>query len=82
VNNQPASGAVTGASVTTIAIPTVTIGGVSLGAVSSGMTQGYVGVYEVDVKITAASPTSPSIQPLVINIGGFASPAANIAVAP
>jgi uncharacterized protein (TIGR03437 family) len=82
VNNQPASGAVTGASVTTTTTPTVTIGGVSLGAVSSGMTQGYVGIYEVDVKITTATPTSPAIQPLVINIGGFASAAANIAVAP
>ena len=82
VNNQPASGAVTGASVTTTTTPTVTIGGVSLGAVASVMTQGSIGVYEVDVKITSATPTSPLLQPLVINIGNVASQPATIPVAP
>ncbi len=84
VNNQPATGAVTGASVTTVATPTVYIGGVSLGVVSGGsvMTPGTVGVYQVDATITIASPTSPSLQPLTISIGGVTSQAASIAVAP
>jgi minor extracellular serine protease Vpr len=51
--------------------PAVTIGGRTAGVEFSGLAPGYVGLYQVNVRIPADAPAG--YQPLVISIGGVES---------
>jgi uncharacterized protein (TIGR03437 family) len=58
--------------------PTVTIGGVNAPVTFSGLAPGFVGLYQVNAMVASNTPTGN--QPLVVSIGGVASPAANLPV--
>jgi uncharacterized protein (TIGR03437 family) len=80
VSNAPASG--DPASLTTLSntqtTPTVTLGGVNLPVSFAGLAPGYIGLYQVNATIPADAPTGN--QPLIISIGGVASPSSNLPV--
>jgi uncharacterized protein (TIGR03437 family) len=79
--NQPATGAVAGASPlpTTMVQATATVGGVTAPVSYSGLTPGGVGLYQVNAQIPAGL-TPGNAVPVVINIGGVASNTVTIAV--
>jgi uncharacterized protein (TIGR03437 family) len=83
VSNQPASGAVAPSIplAGTTTTPTVTIGGVSAQVQFSGLAPGFVGVYQVNVQVPAATLAGNAV-PVVISIGGAASNTVTIAVQP
>ena len=80
VSNGPASGdpASLTALSSTQTTPTVTLGGVNLPVSFSGLAPGYIGLYQVNATIPANAPTGN--QPLIISIGGVASPSATLPV--
>jgi uncharacterized protein (TIGR03437 family) len=65
----------------TIETPQVTIGGIPASVVFSGLSPGYVGLYQVNAQIPAASATGNAIS-LVLTIGGRQSNTVTIAIAP
>ena len=81
VSNSPATGraAPSNPPATTIATPQVTIGGIPATVSFSGLTPDFVGLYQVNVQVPAASPTGNAI-PLVLTIGGKQSNQVTIAV--
>jgi minor extracellular serine protease Vpr len=80
VTNQPANGDVAPANplAETKSIPQVTIGGQPATVEFHGLAPGYTGLYQLNVDVPAG--TSPGLQPVVVTIGGVASPAANLPV--
>lgn len=81
VDNQPASGnaAPSALLVLTRATPVVTIGGRPAQVQFSGLAPGFVGLYQVNVRI----PTDilPGLQPVVITAGGITSNEAHLPIA-
>jgi uncharacterized protein (TIGR03437 family) len=80
VTNRPATGAPALASPlsATRELPTVTIGGVNATVLFSGLAPGFVGLYQVNAVVPATVSTGTA--PLVIAIGGRASPAFSLAL--
>ena len=80
VSNPPAIGDVAQAQPlsSTLATPAVTIGGVGANVIWSGLTPTSSGLYQINLKLAANTPTGT--QPLVVAIGGVSSAAVNIAV--
>ena len=83
VSNRPAAGAASPTSPLsyTVAAPEVTIGGVSAPVIFSGLAPGFVGLYQINVKVPDGVPTGAEV-PTVLKIGGVASNAATIAIDP
>ena len=83
VSNRPAAGAASPTSPLsyTVATPEVTIGGVSAPVIFSGLAPGFVGLYQINVKVPDGVPTGAEV-PTVLKIGGVPSNAATIAVDP
>jgi len=81
VTNSPVTGrpAPSNPPATTIATPQVTIGGIVANVTFSGLTPRFVGLYQVNVQVPAASPTGDAI-PLLLTIGGQQSNQVTIAV--
>jgi uncharacterized protein (TIGR03437 family) len=81
VTNTPPLGSASPSSplATTTVTPTVTIGGQSAQVLFSGLAPGFVGLYQVNVKVPdGVSPGSA--VPMVLTIGGVPSNTATIAV--
>ena len=80
VENQPASGdpASTTQLSNTRTIPEVTVAGRPAEVLFSGLAPGYVGLYQVNIRIPADAPSG--LQPVVITAGGVMSKAANLPV--
>jgi uncharacterized protein (TIGR03437 family) len=80
VNNQPASGEA--ASLETLSptrsTPVVTIGGRPADVIFSGLAPGYVGLYQLNVRVGADAPSG--LQPVVVTVNGIASKAATLPV--
>jgi uncharacterized protein (TIGR03437 family) len=64
----------------TTATPQVTIGGVPATVSFSGLSPGFVGLYQVNAQIPAASATGNAV-PLVLTMGGVQSNTVTIAIA-
>jgi len=82
VANQPATGAVAGASplpATTVQA-TATIGGAAATVAYSGLTPGGVGLYQVNAQVPASVAPGNAV-PVTISIGGAASNTVTLAVA-
>jgi uncharacterized protein (TIGR03437 family) len=80
-NNQPPLGSASPSSplATTTVTPMVTIGGQSAQVLFSGLAPGFVGLYQVNVKVPDGV-TPGSAVPMILTIGGVASNTATIAV--
>jgi uncharacterized protein (TIGR03437 family) len=82
VNNQPASGEPApsdqAALATTKVTPIVTIGGRPATIEYSGLAPGFVGLYQVNIRIPADAASGP--QPLVISMNGIESKAVSIPI--
>lgn len=83
VTNQPASGTPSPSSplAMTISTPTVTVGGLAAPVLFSGLAPGFVGLYQVNVEVPAATPGGSAV-PVAISIGGAVSNTVTIAVSP
>lgn len=81
VTNQPPTGSPGPANplARTMTTPTVTIGGATANVLFSGLAPGYVGLYQVNAAVPAASATGPAV-PVVISAGGVESNTVTIAV--
>jgi uncharacterized protein (TIGR03437 family) len=64
-----------------MAMPVVTIGGVPATVSFSGLAPGFVGLYQINAQVPAATLTGPWI-PIGLTIGGVTSNTATIAVDP
>jgi uncharacterized protein (TIGR03437 family) len=82
VTNQPPTGAPGPLDplAWTIVQPVVTIGGVEAEVSYSGLAPGYVGLYQVNVKLPAGAPAGDTV-PVVLRIGGVNSNTVTIALA-
>ena len=71
VSNPPSSGAPAPSEQlsTTMSTPTVTIGGIPATVVFSGLAPGFVGLYQVNVRVPANVPSGNAV-PVVLGIGG------------
>ena len=83
VSNRPGLGSASPSNplARTIATPVVTIGGVPANVSFSGLAPGFVGLYQINAQVPAATLTGPDI-PIVLTIGGVISNTAAIAVDP
>ena len=63
----------------TAMVPVVMIGGASAEVLSSGMAPGFVGLYQVNARVPAATPAGDEV-PLKIEIGGGSSNTVTLAV--
>jgi uncharacterized protein (TIGR03437 family) len=83
VSNRPAVGAASPTSPlsNTLATPEVTIGGISAPVTFSGLAPGFVGLYQINVKVPSGVPTGSAV-PAVLKIGGVPSNTATIAIDP
>jgi uncharacterized protein (TIGR03437 family) len=78
--NQPATGAAASTETApTATLPTVTIGGVTENAYFSGLAPGFVGLYQVNVLVSAVVAPGSAV-PVSITIGGATSNTVTIAV--
>ncbi len=57
---------------TTVTTPVVTIGGITMPVQFSGLAPGFVGLYQVNLQVTASAPTGNAV-PLQIQMGGLTS---------
>ncbi len=85
MSNQPLSGdpAPSGPLAQTTTTPIVTIGGVTVPASAvqfSGLTPGNAALNQINVTVPENVPTSPSLQPVTVSIGGVVSPAVMLPV--
>lgn len=60
--------------------PTVTIGGIQARVVFAGLSPGFVGLYQVNVEVSAEAPVGDAV-PLVLTIGDEASNEVTVAIA-
>ena len=83
VDNQPPTGAASGASplARTKTNPLVTIGGVEAGLTFSGLAPGFVGLYQVNAQLAAGTPVGNAVE-LLLSSGEVPSNAVTIAVTP
>ncbi len=84
VANPPGDGKVAGNSSTTTTPVLVTIGGIAVPASDipfAGLAPGFVGLYQVNVKVPTAAPTNDAL-PLVLSIGGVQANPVTLAVGP
>jgi uncharacterized protein (TIGR03437 family) len=58
--------------------PVVTVGGRPANVEFSGLAPGYVGLYQLNIRVPADAPAG--IQPLVISMGGVESKAATLPI--
>jgi uncharacterized protein (TIGR03437 family) len=65
----------------TVATPIVTIDGIQAGVQFSGAAPGFVGLYQINVRILAGV-LFPPLGTLVVSIGGMQSDPVTIAVSP
>jgi uncharacterized protein (TIGR03437 family) len=81
VSDRPASGAAASGSALsrTATTPTVTIGSLPAEVAFSGLAPGFVGLYQVNARVPANSPTGNAV-PLVVTVGGATSNSVFIAV--
>ena len=81
VTNPPATGTPAGSSPLseTLATTQVAIGGISVASAFSGLAPGFVGLYQVNVKVPQGSPTGDAI-PVVLTVGGIPSNTVTIAL--
>ena len=81
VVNPPATGtaAASDPASTTTTLPIVTIGGVAAAVTFSGLAPGFVGLYQVNVDVSANAPVGDAV-PVVLTIGGVTSNAVTIAI--
>lgn len=81
VTNPPAEGAPAGSSPlsATTAATQVAIGGISVASEFSGLAPGFVGLYQVNVKVPQGSPTGDAI-PVALTVHGIQSNTVTIAV--
>ena len=81
VSNRPGLGSASPSNplAQTLVQPTVTIGGVNAQVLFSGLAPGFVGLYQVNVKVPDAAPTGAAV-PLILTIGGVPSNTTTIAV--
>jgi uncharacterized protein (TIGR03437 family) len=81
VSNPPDPGAPALSSIlsNTLVTPAVTLGGQSVTVSFSGLAPGYVGLYQVNIRIPTGG-VSGSAVPMVLSIGGATSNTATIAV--
>ncbi len=81
VTNQPATGAAALANPlsTTTVVPAVTIGGIPATVAFSGLAPGFVGLYQVNVRVPENAATGSAV-PVVLTIGGATSNPVSIAV--
>ncbi len=82
VDNRPATGATSPAAEPlgrVRVIPTVTIGGVNAEVTFAGLAPGFVGLYQINVRIPDDAPAGDAVN-LVITSGGVASNTVTIAV--
>lgn len=81
VTNQPRTGEVAPASPlsTTTTVPSITIGGVPANVEFAGLSPGFIGLYQVNVKLPAGVPTGDSV-PLVLTLGGKTAPTVYVAI--
>jgi uncharacterized protein (TIGR03437 family) len=82
VANRPLSGAAAPNAppvATTTATPTVTLGGVQANVTFSGLAPGFVGLYQVNVRVPDNVPAGDSV-PVVITAGGATSNAVTVAI--
>jgi len=79
VTNQPASGdpAPVSPLATTLTTPIVSIGGQNAQVLFSGLTPTQVGLYQLNVVVPNGVTGT---VPVIVNIGGFASPPSRIAI--
>jgi uncharacterized protein (TIGR03437 family) len=59
---------------------TVTVGGTAADVQSVGIHAGNVGITQIDFMVPQSAPTG--VQPVVVTVGGVASPPVNLTVAP
>ena len=80
VSNQPATGAAGPLSplARTPDLPVVTLNGMTCLVQFSGLAPGFVGIYQVNVRVPGALPHGP--VDLVVSMGGAASPAVKVRV--
>ena len=82
VNHRPATGSAapsTPSLSATLEPPTVTVGGVPANVSFSGLAPGYVGLYQVDIRIPDNAPSGAAV-PVALSIGGVQSNTASIAI--
>ncbi|HXA52324.1 MAG TPA: IPT/TIG domain-containing protein, partial [Candidatus Acidoferrum sp.] len=81
VNNTPGLGSASPSNplATTLATPVVTIGGQSAQVLFSGLAPGFVGLYQVNVKVPDGVTPGAAV-PMILTIGGVASNTVTIAV--
>jgi uncharacterized protein (TIGR03437 family) len=63
----------------TLGTTTVTLGGQPVTVSFSGLAPGYVGLYQVNIKIPSGGPSGAAV-PMILSIGGVTSNTATIAV--
>jgi uncharacterized protein (TIGR03437 family) len=81
VSNRPTLGSAAPSNplAQTSATPTVSIGGVNAQVIFSGLAPGFVGLYQVNVRVPETAPVGAAV-PLILTIGGVQSNTATIAV--
>ena len=81
VSNPPVSGAASPGTTlsTTTTVPSVTVGGVPATPTFSGLAPGFVGLYQINLAVPAATAAGNSV-PIVITMGGVTSNTVTIAV--
>ncbi len=81
VTNPPPSGATAAGNPlsTTTTVPTVTIGGIPAAVSFSGLAPGFVGLYQVNVRVPDNAPIGSAV-PVVLTIGGATSNPVTLAV--
>jgi uncharacterized protein (TIGR03437 family) len=83
VNNTPATGAGAGPGATSVVNPTITVGSVTATVGFSGLSQGSVGLFQINFTLPATLPAgtgTPPTLPLTIGLPGNSSPAVNLFV--
>jgi len=80
VSNRPATGAAALDGSSTAKSPvTVSLGSVTVPAAYAGLAPGFVGLFQVNVQVPAATPSGPAV-PLVLSVAGVNSNSVTIAI--
>jgi uncharacterized protein (TIGR03437 family) len=80
VTDPPGTGQPTGVPPPlTTTLPVITIGGVEATVTFSGLSPGFVGLYQINVRVPEGAPSGDAV-PMVLTIGGVASNVVTIAI--